>query len=151
MPEEWLAARDLSDSQLEALAKVGDKKAQMFFIDRASNEISPILASGKGLDSSPQDTALFNKVTTASTMAMLMLESTKSPFAAYMNGRLLTAMTQYNPPEVMASRIMLAGDLGDPHAKALQDAYLQQHPSMDAAIIASMYSSIKKLAVKSGP
>lgn len=150
MPEEWVAARRMSDLELESLAKAGNRKAQMFFVDRVSEGIGAVRNSGRGLEaSSPEDKALFSQVVDADAMASHLLQTTRSPFAAYLNGRIDMAMTQYTPPESMASAILLAGDLGDDRASDLRARYFHSHPGMDAAVITQIYMGEKNRVLRS--
>lgn len=49
MPEEWLAARDTPDAELERLATAGNQKARMFHIDRVSERVSPAARHSQSL------------------------------------------------------------------------------------------------------
>ena len=148
MPEEWLLAKNMSDAELEAMAKAGNRKAQMFYIDRISNEIGPILADGRGLDTDSQhDMELLNRAARANAMALQLMKSTKTPFGAYLDGRINAAMAQHSPPEFMASAIMVAGDLGDSRANALREAYFHNHPDMNASRIVSWHAGKKALVL----
>lgn len=148
MPEEWLAAKRMPDLELEGLAKAGNRKARMFYIDRVSDRIGSIRGSGQGLKtSSPQDMALLSRAAAADTMALQLMKSTGSPFAAYLDARINAAMTQYTPPESMASAILLAGDLGDARARELRARYFRDHPDMDAALITQKYMGRKHLVL----
>ncbi|MBB1087711.1 hypothetical protein H4F99_04330 [Lysobacter sp. SG-8] len=151
MPEEWIAAKSMSTMELEALANTGNSKAKMFYVDRVSDEIGSIRQSGQGLDtSSSEDMALLSRVAAANTMVLQLMKSTRSPFAAYLDGRINTAMTQYGPPESMASAILLAGDLGDVRASDLRARYFHAHPDMNAAEITQSYEGRKRLVLRQG-
>ncbi len=145
MPEEWLAAQRMPDAELEALANEGNIKAQMINIDRVSSQIGAVRATGRGLTTSQPDMALFNRVTAANTTVLELMRRTKSPFAAYLDGQINSAMSQGNPAESMASAIMLAGDLGDRRADSLLTTYMHAHPGMNAGTITSRYSGMKRL------
>ena len=143
MPEEWLAGRRLHETELEQLAERGNLKAQMLFIDSVISEIGPVRASGSGLDNSQEDRKLLSRFARATSMVTLMMESTQSPFTAYLEGAVLSAGAQYNPPEYVASGIMLARDLGDRRAEELRQAYQRSHPGMDSNLVLNLYSSGK--------
>ena len=143
MPEEWLAARAMPDSEIQRLAQSGNAKAQLFYMDRLSERLSPILASGHGLGNSAQDRDLLSQLSKASTGGMMLLRSTRSPAAAYLYGELLSSSAQYTPPEAMAGALLLAADLGDPRAKRLQAEYSRRHPDLNGNSVMAAYNLMK--------
>lgn len=142
MPEEWLAARDLPDAELERLAMSGSAKAQMFFIDRVSERIGPVLAV-RGLDQSPADKAIYHQFVQASTMAGMLIRNTGSPFAAYLHGRLLSSGTSGHQMEPIAASFQVARELGDLRADAFQSAFFAGHPGLDAQAVMASYTAMK--------
>lgn len=142
MPEEWLAARDMPDRELERLARAGNLKAQMFQVDRVSEHLGPVLAE-RGLKDTPQDKELFRQFVETSRMAEELLSSTYSPFAAYLNGRIFSAGSQGNPPEPIAGAFQLAKDLGDQRADNYRSVFMQSYPNMNAEAVMASYSSMK--------
>lgn len=142
MPEEWLAARDMPDRELERLARAGNLKAQMFQVDRVSEHLGPVLAE-RGLKNTPQDKELFRQFVETSRMAEELLSSTHSPFAAYLNGRIFSAGSQGNPPEPIAGAFQLAKDLGDQRADNYRSVFMQSYPDMNAEAVMASYSSMK--------
>lgn len=148
MPEEWLAARDLPDAELERLAAEGGSKAKMMHIDRVASRIAPILGAGRGLDvgGSEADRALFHRYVAATDMARDLLHATGSPYAAYLYGYLSSAGTQWNPREPIAGAFLLAHDLGHRRANELRDAFVQQSPGLDAGSVMTSYSSMRRIA-----
>lgn len=143
MPEEWLAARALTDDALEKLAKSGNAKAQMLHIDRVGSQIAPVQEAGKGLGNSTADRELLRRYSSATLMADELLRNTKSPFSAYLRGQLFSSGSQYTPPEYYAGGIMLAKQLGDVRADAIRKNFAQSHPDMDANTLMSAYSSMQ--------
>lgn len=142
MPEEWLAARSLPDAELERLAEDGNLKAQMFMIDRVAQQIGPVRAV-RGLTNTPADKALFRRFVSATTIADKLLQTSGSPFAAYLAGRIYSAGTQGNSPEYIASAFQLAEDLGDDRADDFRHNFFQKHPELDANTVMALYSSLK--------
>ena len=57
MPEEWAKARSLPEVELERLARQGNFKAQMFYIDRVIDQVAPVLKE-RGFGDTPEDRAL---------------------------------------------------------------------------------------------
>ena len=145
MPEEWLAARDTTDAELERLAKAGNTKARMFQVDRVSERMAPVLAE-RGLRDTPEDKELFRLFTDATQMAESLLRETQSPFAAYLAGRVFSAGTQGNRPEAMAGAFQLAKELGDPRADEFRSDFMAWHPGMDAESVMVYYASFKGTA-----
>lgn len=144
MPEEWLAAHNLPTAELERLVEQGNVKAKMFYIDRVSQEIGPILARGDGLGTTPEDRALFNRLVRAKGMADELLQSSRSPFAAYLAARFSSASTFGNPPEVFAGAFEMARELGHGRAGELQGKYFASRPGMDASVVMASYSFLKQ-------
>lgn len=146
MPEEWLAARNLLDTELERLAQEGNLTAQMFWINRVGEKIGPILGAGEGLGNSPADKELFRRFTEARLMADDLLRSTKSPFAAYLSGRIASAGSFGNPPGLVAGSFQLAKELGDDRADDYMRRFSEEHPGMDANTVMTSYSAMKTAA-----
>jgi len=142
MPEEWLAARDTTDAELERLAKSGNVKARMFQVDRVSDRMAPVMAE-RGLRDTPEDKELFRLFTDATQMAENLLRETQSPFSAYLAGRIFSAGTQGNRPEAMAGAFQLAKELGDPRADGFRSDFMSGHPGMDAESVMVYYASFK--------
>lgn len=146
MPEEWLAARDTPDAELERLATAGNQKARMFHIDRVSERVAPIL-SVRGFESAPDDEELFRQFVGATAMATRLLQDTRSPFAAYLAGRIMSSGTLGGQPEAIAASFQLK-DLGDPRADRFRDSFLEQHSGMDVATVMTAYSYFKSSVEK---
>jgi hypothetical protein len=145
MPEEWLAARNIPDVELEQLAKTGNLKAQMFQTDRVSERIAPI-AAVQGLDDSQAGKELFRQFVETDVMAGNLLRNSQSPFAAYLYGRFRTSGTQGNQPEFMAAAFEFAKDLGDQRADGYRRAFFEQHPGLNAELVMLGYSGMKIIA-----
>lgn len=138
MPEEWLA-------------KSGNRKAQMLFVDRIGSQIASIRTSGRGLGTSPEDRELFKRYTAATVMADELLRETKSPFAAYLRGQIFRSGSQNTPPEYLASGIMMAQQLGDGRASDIQRAFLRKYPDMNAGALMSANSSMQSALTMGKP
>lgn len=145
MPEEWLAARNVPDAELERLAKTGNLKAQMFQTDRVSERIAPVVAV-HGLDDSPAGKELFRQFVETDVMAGNLLRNSQSPFAAYLYGRFRTSGTQGNQPEFMAAAFEFAKDLGDQRAEGYRRVFFEQHPGLNAELVMLGYSGMKIIA-----
>lgn len=145
MPEEWLAARNVPDAELEKLAKTGNLKAQMFQTDRVSERIAPIVAV-QGLDDSPAGKELFRQFVETDVMAGNLLRNSQSPFAAYLYGRFRTSGSQGNQPEFMAAAFEFAKDLGDQRADSYRRVFFEQHPGLNAELVMLSYSGMKIVA-----
>lgn len=142
MPEEWLAARSIPDGELERLAGQGNRKAQMFLVDRVIDEIGPVLKE-RGFGDSPQDRDMFRRFTSVSATATMLLQGTCSPFVAYQNGVLLSSGTRGHDPAVAAGSFLVAKDLGDARADALSHGFFARHRQIDAQTALASYGSIR--------
>jgi len=144
MPEEWLAARDMPDSELESLAGAGNIKAQMFLVDRVSERLAPIQASRQpGVSPAISETEIIREFARSTNMAGRLLGRTDSPFAAYLYGRAMSAGTWGGPPEPMAAALTLARDRGDTRAGMYLEAFSRTHSDMDAGYVLSLYSGMR--------
>ncbi len=139
-PEEWLAARDTPDAELKRLAKAGNMKARMFQVDRVSDRMAPVLAQ-RGLHNTPEDKELFRLFTDATHMAESLLRETRSPFSAYLAGRIFWAGSQGNRPEPLVAGFLLAQDFGDLRADGFRTHFMAMHPDMDGESITAYYAS----------
>lgn len=145
MPEEWLAAQRLLDSELETLAETGNLKAQMFQVDRVGQQVGGVLDARGGLDATlPEHQEMLRRMAAAKVMNDGMLRSTKSPFAAYQYGQARYAMTIGRPPEYLALGLLLAGDLGDQRAYQFQQQFSKTHPGLDGNFLLQFYSSARR-------
>jgi hypothetical protein len=79
-------------------------------------------------------------------MAEQSLRASKSPFAAYLNGRLFSAGASGNPLEPIAGAFQLAQELGDERAGNYQRDFFRQHPTLDASAVMASYSMMKSTA-----
>jgi hypothetical protein len=147
MPEEWLAAQSLPDGELERLATQGNRKAQMFLVDRAVDDVGPVLKE-RGLGDSPEDREMFRRFSTASATAAMLLLNTCSPFAAYQSGVLLASGTLGHDPAMAAGSFLAARDLGDTRADTLSRAFFIRHRQIDAQTALASYASFKPARCK---
>lgn len=145
MPEEWLAARDLSDEDLAAMADAGDVNAKLFLADRISERLAPIQASRRpDVEPALPENDIITGFARSNTAALQALRASDSPFAAYVYGRTLSAGTWGAPPEPVAAGIALARDRGDDRASSILAAFERAHPGMDPAYIRSVYAGAAK-------
>lgn len=144
MPEEWVAARSLPEQELLTLAQGGNTKAQMFYIDRVISEVAPVLKD-RGFGDSPEDRALYNKFNQASAMSSVLLKQTRSPFAAYQSGLILSVGTLGHSPAIAAGSFLVAKELGDTRADSLGQRFFTTHASLDPQAVMASYSSIKSV------
>lgn len=142
MPEEWLAARAMSDAELERLADGGNRKARIMLIDRAIELAAPILRE-RGFDLKSDERALFTRFNLASAQATVLLNETRSPFAAYQYAATLSYGGQGQMAEIGAASFTLAEELGDVRADALRRAYFERHRGLDAETVLAGYSTLK--------
>ena len=144
MPEEWVAARALPEQELLTLAQGGNTKAQMFYIDRVISEVAPVLKE-RGFGDTPEDRALYSKFNQASAMSSVLLKQTRSPFAAYQSGLILSVGALGHSPAIAAGSFQVAKELGDTRADALGQRFFSAHSSLDPQAVMASYSSIKSV------
>ena len=144
MPEEWAKARSLPEVELERLARQGNFKAQMFYIDRVIDQVAPVLKE-RGFGDTPEDRALYNKFNEASAMSSVLLRQTRSPFAAYQNGLILSVGTLGHSPAIAAGSFQVAKELGDTRADFLSQTFYNTHAALDPQAVMASYSSIKSV------
>lgn len=144
MPEEWLAARNMSDEDLKRLAETGNAKAQMFYIDRSISVLSAVL-SQRGLDTkNAQDMQLLQLYASVSAMTHRRLIDSKSPFAAYQDGLFETRTSRTQTLEPFAASIHIAAELGHAGADQLSNVFYQQHPGLDPGTVMHFYQSMRR-------
>ncbi len=143
MPEEWIAASTMSDSELLRLSQEGNLKAQIFYIDRVMSEFAPKLKSG-GLDShSKKGVDDILKLNAAKMMALGRVAETRSPFSAYQAGLFLQQTSHGQDPSMAAGAFQLARELGDERANGLGQIYSNNHSDINGMAAMSSYSMIK--------
>lgn len=139
MPEEWLAARAMTDATLKRLAESGNAKARIFFIDRVAERSALANADGRGVDPSrADDRELLGDLGRAQAMVWRLSEDGRSPFAPLLAGRFQRANASSNSPEFLAAGIIEAGRRGDPRSDALLRAFVAANPNVDMARVRSI-------------
>lgn len=142
MPEEWLAAKNIPDTELERLAAKGNIKAQMFYSDRLSARLIGAQSSRKAGDApnGMTETQVIRSSGQALTEAARLMRSTDSPFAAYLYGRTLSGATLGAPAEPIAGSFFAARDRGDLRATNLMAAFSRANPTLDTGGVMASYS-----------
>jgi len=152
LPEEWLAAKKLSDAELRSLASTGDRKAALFLTDRLLDAMQRITeASGANnylevVNALPeaQREPVDLRRREALTLAATNLSTDPTPFSAYQYGIATAAGTENHAP-VLAS-IQVAGELGDIRADRILEQYRLSHSGKDAEGVASFLDAMRRLA-----
>ncbi len=147
MPEEWLAASQLTDDELKRQADAGNIKAQMFYSDRLGSRLMEMQATRKA-DIALSDEAQARIVGLASqalSSSAKLMKTSNSPFAAYVYGRSLSGSTPGAQPEAMAGAFFAARDRGDIRANNLMATFTRQNPGMNNQTIMSAYSAMTTL------
>jgi len=125
MPEEWLAASRLSDAELARLANARSAKGSLFFADRQLDRFveAKQRLEGTGVDSD-FDSAVINSRAQSMVFASQALAITRSPFAAYLYGRI--GERTFGEQEYTAAAIAVAMALGDDRARGLARQFEEQ-------------------------
>ena len=144
-PEEWLAARDLTDRQLQEMASERPGKASLFHANRTLEKFDRLdAAKSRGsIDKQLQDQLVISAAD-AHSSALVALRTTRSPLAAYIAG--ISDAKTAGSPEPIAAGIQLAGDLGDPRAQALLKGFNERHPEANVALIHQAYLTMRRIA-----
>lgn len=111
--EEWLTAKGMQSSELERLAREGNKKAQAIYASRMASEV----ASNKldGLNGNAPTMQHLQAVAHSGQYAFMFAQGNKSPFAAYLYGSVQHRLTgRYEP---VSAALMLAEQMGDSRAR----------------------------------
>lgn len=138
--EEWLFARDMPETKLEAAAEAGNWKAQLLYADwLASRFNAEQVSNSTGFDQKQMKLKL-----DAVKYASLALRGTKSPFSAYLYGS-VAEKTSGNP-EMAAAAMLLARELGDTRADQLSLAVAKRRPGMNPATIQLAFGTMRDIA-----
>jgi hypothetical protein len=125
MPEEWLAAEEMSDGELATLAKAQNPKGALFYanreLDRFIETKQQLLDAGAFND---LDKSVMHPKVEAMVYASNALALTRSPFAAYLYGSVNANM--FGDPEYTAAAISVAWSLGDSRASDFAKAFSGQ-------------------------
>ena len=142
MPEDWLAAKSMSDTELEEQARSGRFKDQMIFADRVYDRISS--EKSRHTDGIHESRFVDQRIA-ATAMATSQLQRTRSPFAAYILGRLDSVIYADQPSEPIAAAIATGKDLGDPRADRISRAFYAKHSDVNAESVLAIYNSTKSM------
>lgn len=97
MPEEWIAAKLMTDGALSRLANEGNLKAQMLFANKVAEQLQSVRGS-RGLDlDDPQDRVLFDEASQSMAYITDLLKQ-RSAFSAYLAGRYYSATSRDHRP-----------------------------------------------------
>lgn len=143
LPEEWLEARKMTDTELKNLADAGNAKAAMFYADRLIDQAIEYLPLRK-TDPRAYDAGPGAQAGVRAYVAVGQLASdTTSPFAAYLSGRMQYALPTTRSPESIAGALFAAAGRGDRRAPRLLGEFVKSHPDMDVGLIMSTYQSLQ--------
>lgn len=148
LPEEWLAAKRLSDAELEAMMKHGDLRATTFYADRMTDRLQEILD-----EAGTQDVTKVYKVAPhlmdrfgdafvkATTSSSIALRRNPSAFTVYVYGR--EGAVTGNAKFVLAASYEAAYDLGDPRAPDFLRRFEAVNGDLSPGAILDSYKQIR--------
>jgi len=143
LPEDWIDASTMSNDELKRMAERGSAKARMLYADRVIEEAIGHLPvrqhNAEAYDRGPGGTAAIQ----AYIEVGRLVDSTSSPFAAYVGGRLQYSLDLPTSPEVIAGAMFAASQRGDARAGALLERFVADNPGMDVGSIVAAYQVLK--------
>lgn len=146
--EEWLAARDLTDSELRDSAIEGNYKSAVLLADRAMGRADTARAHGVDTNGqSPAGVQFQRDIATSTQFVDQALVISRSPFAAYAAGRQRSIV--YRRAEPLIAGAMVARQLGDERAAAVVSSVSGPQGSFDQESVMGIYDYMMELLDKS--
>ena len=140
-PREWLSAKRMTDSELQALADAGDPKIAGILADRMSVRLGTLIAMDEAhLEDVGDDERAF-VATAAVAYATQALQGSPSPFGVYVEGMVKSSI--FNSWEPMTAAMFEGMRRGDPRAGRLIEELHAQHPLQD---IGAIHASLKGIS-----
>jgi hypothetical protein len=136
--EQILEASRLSDQALEARAHDGGEQMEMLFVDRLLVRAEAARANGS-TDPKAYEAAAMRAMVAAGRL----VPRSRSPFAAYLDGRTNWKLRPEMPAEMMAASLMVAAGLGDWRATTSLRQFQRQNPGLDAASTVMLYDILR--------
>lgn len=138
--EDVLEAARLTDSELKARADTGDVQAHMLLVDRLTNQAEALYATR---DTNPE---AYERASARAfvELAIFSARLKKSPFGAYLEGRLNWKLRSGQPAEMMAASLMVAWNMGDWRAKTWLIEFQRKNPQLDAAQTVIIYDILRR-------
>lgn len=132
-PEEWLAAKRMTDSQLQEKADAGDPKAAGMFADRMSVQLGELLELAREDPDAVTDADRARLATLAVAYSSRAMDASKSPFGLYVEGAVLSSI--FNSWEPMTAALLESMERGDPRVDRLMGQLHARHPNQDIEAI----------------
>lgn len=151
LPEEWLAAKRLSDAELKTMMEHGNPRATAFYADRMTDRFQGILDEAGSQDVSrilrmaPQLLGELSDLRAKASNASLMaLQGNPSAFTVYVYGR--EGAITGNATFMLPASYEAAYDLGDPRARDFIHYFSEVNGGTSPAGTLSSYKRIRRLA-----
>lgn len=143
LPEDWIDASTMSSDELKRMAERGSTKARMLYADRMIDEAIghlPVRQRDPGAyDHGPGGAAAIQ----AYIEVGRLVDSTSSPFASYVGGRLRYSLDVPASREAIAGAMFAASQRGDARAAAMLERFVADNPGMDVGSIVAAYQALK--------
>ncbi|HQE08228.1 hypothetical protein [Thermomonas sp.] len=140
LPQDFLAAAKLNDSELKAMADAGDPMAKLLYPNR---QLDKAILAINGLDESKLRNGDDPRAAIALPVYVeisAVIRGSNNPFAIYMNGRMQYSLSTDHSPEYLAGAIFAASAKGDRRATRIFNDFAQAHPGMNNTTIMQIFS-----------
>lgn len=152
LPEEWLAAQDVSDADLRTMADKNDQKAGIFLVDRLLTRMATITKQAGAstylevVNALPEAErpAIDKDRREAMDRSASQFAANPTPFTAYQFGLGFSVGT--GSTAGIPAAMTVAGELGDPRAAKLLADYSAMHPDENPKLVATVTSAMRALA-----
>jgi hypothetical protein len=140
-PEEWLAARRMAESELKHLARNGNPKGAIFYVDRELDRLAQARArvAETGSPKGDLDPSVARPRAEADVFSTMLMKRTGSPFSVYLHAAAYRG-TRYER-EAMAAAILVAAALGDARAVELAEQIDREGP-VDFSLVVLMQKAM---------
>lgn len=137
-PEEWLAAKRMTDAELQELADAGNSKVAGILADRMSVRLEALISLD---EEHPEDVGDDDRALVAATAvayATRAMQGSASPFGVYVEGMVKSSI--FDSWEPMTAAMLEGMRRGDPRANRLIEELHARHPVQD---ISAIHASLK--------
>lgn len=157
LPEEWLAAKGMSEAELRAMSDRGDHKAEIFLVDRLLAKMAAVTAQAgaenylevvKALPEAERPSVDKDRLEVLNRSADVFSEG-PTPFTAYQYGVAFSAAT--GSPEPIPAAMAMAAELGDRRAEKLMADYDAKSPAGNPKLVSQLHATMRKMAKRPAP
>ena len=144
MPEDWLAAKSMTDEQLQKAADSGDRKAAGIYADRMAAHLADLLELSKATPGAASDRDRARAAALAINYAHIASDGSRGAFGVYVQGMVKSIIFQ--SPEALTASMLESMDRGDPRTGRLIDEMARRHPRQNVEEIFGLYKNLHSSA-----